>query len=206
MQNLNLTNDDLKVRSQRLEMRPLELSDYEAWKQGQLNRKPKQNKYDKGPPPENTLSRDYLKRWIRANRKAVKRDIVYAFAIFNKSTNEFLGHVSFGIIHRGPYQFANLGYELNNQYWGQGFAQEAVKASTHFIFKKTKLHRVEAGINVDNWASIKLCQKLGMHNEGLRHKFFWDGKQWLDLVYYSWLAEDFGIKKTRPSIRTNFGE
>lgn len=72
--------------------------------------------------------------------------------------------------------------------------------------KKLKLHRIEAGIEPRNKASIKLCEKLKMRKEGVRKKYFFTGKEWIDLVYYSMTAEDIGIKRTNPTITTSMND
>ncbi|MEH2113910.1 GNAT family N-acetyltransferase [Nostoc sp.] len=37
---------------------------------------------------------------------------------------------------------ANIGYELNTQYWGQGYATEAAHAILKFGFEELGMHRI----------------------------------------------------------------
>ncbi|MBM6617910.1 GNAT family N-acetyltransferase [Bacillus suaedaesalsae] len=72
---------------------------------------------------------------------------------------------------------AEVGYELNKDYWGKGIAKEALEAVVKYGFKHFQLERIEALIEPDNVPSIKLVEKLGFTREGLlRHYEFTCGK------------------------------
>jgi len=44
-----------------------------------------------------------------------------------------------------------------------------------------------------------------MCREGIRRKYYFDGKKWSDMVYFSAIAENFGIKNRKPTIRLQLG-
>jgi RimJ/RimL family protein N-acetyltransferase len=56
---------------------------------------------------------------------------------------------------------ANIAFYLARPFWGQGFATEAGKAFIDFGFQSLGLSRIEAGINANNLASIRVVEKLG---------------------------------------------
>jgi [ribosomal protein S5]-alanine N-acetyltransferase len=56
---------------------------------------------------------------------------------------------------------ANLAYYLARPYWGRGLASEAGRAFIEYGFRELGLSRIEAGINANNLASIRVIQKLG---------------------------------------------
>ncbi|MBT4793263.1 MAG: GNAT family N-acetyltransferase [Halobacteriovoraceae bacterium] len=201
-----IEDSKLIKRTERLILRPVEISDYSLWRESSLERLPKQNEFDKGPPAEKTLTKQFLKKWISGNKKARQKDLLYTFGIFDKKSKKYMGLVNFCVISRLSYQFANMGYELHNQYWGQGYGTEAVHGGIELAFKKLKIHRVEAGIESHNKASIRLCEKLKMRKEGIREKYFFNGKEWIDLVYFSMTAEDIGLKRTKPTITTSLND
>ena len=62
---------------------------------------------------------------------------------------------------------AEIGYLLGREYWGQGFAVEAMKAFVDFSFATLNLRRLEATVDVRNVASNKLLQRLGFTREGV---------------------------------------
>ncbi|MBR7800685.1 GNAT family N-acetyltransferase [Undibacterium fentianense] len=87
-------------------------------------------------------------------------------------------------------QNADVGYWLLPKYWGLGIMHECLLSLQHFAFDELGLHRLEAEIEPANIASAKLVKKLGFHYEGRRRQVARRGSQWLDLDYYSKLAED----------------
>jgi ribosomal-protein-alanine N-acetyltransferase len=76
-------------------------------------------------------------------------------------------------------------------YWGKGYITEAASMVLDFGFRKLLLHRIEAGVAIDNVASIKVLEKIGMHNEGIRRKILPIRGEWKDNFHYALLEEDF---------------
>lgn len=56
---------------------------------------------------------------------------------------------------------AQLAYYLPRPYWGRGLATEAGQAFVQYGFGMLGLTRIQAGMNVNNLASIRVVQKLG---------------------------------------------
>lgn len=71
---------------------------------------------------------------------------------------------------------AEIGYTIAPGYWGQGLAVEAVQAMILFGFAKMDLVRIEAVCVLDNRASERVMQKVGMQFEGVLHSYqIWRG-------------------------------
>jgi RimJ/RimL family protein N-acetyltransferase len=88
---------------------------------------------------------------------------------------------------------AELGYEIDPNYWGLGYATEAARAMVTFGFKARGLHRIWAACLADNLGSQRVLEKLGMRCEGrLRENSWFKGRWWDTLVYslleYEWSA------------------
>lgn len=62
---------------------------------------------------------------------------------------------------------ADIGYRLNKDYWGHGYASEAGLAVVKFAFETLKLERLQIRCFKNNHASAKVAQKLGFRQEGL---------------------------------------
>jgi RimJ/RimL family protein N-acetyltransferase len=56
---------------------------------------------------------------------------------------------------------AVLAYYLARPYWGRGLATEAGRAFVRYGFEVLGLSRIEAGMNVNHFASIRVAEKLG---------------------------------------------
>lgn len=55
----------------------------------------------------------------------------------------------------------DIGYDLKKEYWGNGYMQEAVKASINYLLLNFDIHRIDAHIYYENERSINLAKKLG---------------------------------------------
>lgn len=87
-------------------------------------------------------------------------------------------------------QRANPGHSIHNQYWGQGFGKEVVRAALKAGFESLKYHRIEAAINLDNHLSIGLAQSVGLQKECIRRSFYYENEQWVDHLIYVAVSPD----------------
>jgi [ribosomal protein S5]-alanine N-acetyltransferase len=68
---------------------------------------------------------------------------------------------------------------------------EAVSAVIDFGFREMQLNKIQARCEVNNIASARVMEKVGMQLEGiLRQQLFVKGRYW-DLKTYSILREEF---------------
>lgn len=67
-----------------------------------------------------------------------------------------------------PHNGGELGYVLNPDYHGKGYATEAAQRVLRFGFEVLELHRIEAKFIKGNEASLHVMEKLGMQFEGYR--------------------------------------
>ena len=126
--------------------------------------------------------------FIAACSKNAGQGSAVVFAI-TLQTGELCGAGGLEIdpIHRN----AEIGYWIGVPYWGRGFATEAAAILLDFGFTHLNLHRIFAAHFVDNPASGRVLQKIGMTYEGrLRGHYFKWGK-FCD-------AEAYGILETDP--------
>lgn len=107
-------------------------------------------------------------------------DVAYVFGIFRKTDGTHIGMVDFSTLAREEFQWARLGYTVHNQYWRQGYGSESVQAAIAFAFKELNYNRIEAHINLDNAASIRLAERVGMDFECIRKGFIYENDEWVD--------------------------
>ena len=70
-------------------------------------------------------------------------------------------------------------------------AYEALNKLLDFGFNDMRLHRIEAGCAVENIASSKVLEKVGMTKEGMKRKKLPIRGEWKDNYFYAILEEDF---------------
>ncbi|WP_085524038.1 GNAT family N-acetyltransferase [Tuberibacillus sp. Marseille-P3662] len=112
------------------------------------------------------------------------------WALVLKESHKVIGTCSF-VDWSNEHKKAELGYVLNKNYWGHGFASEAIKALIRYGFEVIHLNRIEGGCDTDNIGSEKVMLKVGMTFEGtLRQNEFIKG-EFRDTKVFSILREDF---------------
>ncbi|WP_207915293.1 GNAT family N-acetyltransferase [Micromonospora sp. 15K316] len=71
-------------------------------------------------------------------------------------------------------------YLGEKEYWGKGFATDAVRTACQYGFEKMRLHKITLTVVADNQAAHHVYQKVGFVEEGrLRQTFRRDGR-WHD--------------------------
>lgn len=87
---------------------------------------------------------------------------------------------------------AELGWVLDPDFTGRGYATEAVRAAIDLAFGPLGLRRVVANAFADNEASWRLMERLGMRRESLtRAESLHRERGWLDGVGYALLASEW---------------
>ena len=94
-------------------------------------------------------------------------DKEYVFGIVLKESGKLFG--SIGLIPDPKRQNDNtrmLGYAIGEEYWGRGYASEAVLAILYFGFKELKLDLISAYCYPFNERSKNVLKKCGFQHEG----------------------------------------
>lgn len=92
------------------------------------------------------------------------------WAIILKSENKFIGDC--GLLHQevDGVQELEVGYHINRQYWGRGFAPEAARACFEYGFHTLGRQRMISLIRPENLPSRRVAEKNGLQIE---KKVFW---------------------------------
>ncbi|MEP7079607.1 MAG: GNAT family protein [Ginsengibacter sp.] len=114
----------------------------------------------------------------------------YVFCLDLIHTKQFIGLIALNI-GKPNYQTAEVWYKIHPVHWQKGYASEALSGLLHFAFKVLKLHRIEAGCAVENFASVKVLEKAGMKREGMKRKILPIRGEWKDNYFYAILEEEF---------------
>ena len=84
-----------------------------------------------------------------------------------------------------------IGYVLNPDYGGQGFATEAVRAMLEVAFETYRLHRVTARVDARNPGSLALAERLGMRREAHLRENEWFKGGWSDEIDFALLEQEW---------------
>lgn len=110
------------------------------------------------------------------------------WAVCTKEHNNLLGVIRLYGINK-EHHFANIGFELNRNYWGKGIISESLQTVLNFLFSQIQFNRIEAQTFVGNYRSIKLLERLGFNKEGRLHQNFLINNNYEDSYMYAKLSQ-----------------
>lgn len=126
------------------------------------------------------VSEAYEKQWIENtifNSKDVK------LAVCLDENDKHIGNVymtNINEINRSCVSHVLIG---EKEYWGNGYAREALLLAIDYMFNERNMHRIQANVLTSNIASLKMHEKCGYKLEGtLREAVYKNGKyqdQWV---------------------------
>lgn len=92
----------------------------------------------------------------------------------------------------GSLRSACVGYWVAEAAAGQGIAPFALAAACDHALRVLGLHRVEVNIRPENSASLRVVEKLGFREEGLRRHYLHIDGEWRDHRSFALTSEDLG--------------
>lgn len=164
---------DLIIETDRLILRELRLSDAEAF--FAMDNNPNVHRYLWNKP---TQKIEETLEIITFVRKQYLDNGIGRFAIISKETKEFMGWAGLKFnteMVNNKTNFYDIGYRLDEKFWGRGYASEASFAWVQYAFETLKIKTIEAATHIENVASNKILQKIGMQ---FTEQYQEDGVSW----------------------------
>lgn len=86
----------------------------------------------------------------------------FRWGIFDKNDETFIGTCGFHYLRKTDQGIvAEIGYDLNKNYWGRGIMSEVAESLLEFGFKEMSLAAIDATVEPNNRKSIRLLERLG---------------------------------------------
>jgi ribosomal-protein-alanine N-acetyltransferase len=120
------------------------------------------------------------------------------WAIVLKANQCFMGKIQLEEWSDEDHRTA-VGYRLGKQYWGKGYATEALRAVIAYLFEQTTVNRISTSAWSENIASIRVLEKAGMRFEGLARQRRLAKGAFRDVKFYAMLREDVFPEKRSHS-------
>ncbi|WP_026818762.1 GNAT family N-acetyltransferase [Arthrobacter castelli] len=131
---------------------------------------------------------------VRYLRQQARMGVALPFVITERQPPEdkpaLIGQLTVSTIVWGSAMSATLGYWVDQQHAGRGVAPTAVAMATDHCINSLGLHRIEVNIRPENTASLRVVQKLGFRDEGVRLNYLHINGQWADHRSFALTAEE----------------
>ncbi|HEY3385969.1 MAG TPA: GNAT family protein [Saprospiraceae bacterium] len=182
----------MMLETKRLYLRELVVEDLDHIHE--LHSLPETDQYNTlGIPDSIQITEQLLGEWLVLQNQKPRKS--YILAIDSNEDNQFIGLMAMEI-GKPNYRTAEVWYKLHSTFWEKGYATEALTRLLLFGFSDLNLHRIEAGCAVDNIASVRVLEKVGMTREGMKRKKLPIRGEWKDNYFYGILEEDFMARLT----------
>jgi RimJ/RimL family protein N-acetyltransferase len=114
----------------------------------------------------------------------------YQLVIIRSDTKKLIGDVGMHFLDDEKYQ-VEIGFTLDKNEQGKGFASEAVKETINFLFNDLNKRRIIASIDPRNGKSIALVERLGFRKEAHFKESLLINGEWVDDVVYAVLKDEW---------------
>ncbi|MDR2703906.1 MAG: GNAT family N-acetyltransferase [Cellulomonadaceae bacterium] len=161
-----------------IRLRPLQMKDEGAWQRlrsANISWLQPWEATSPLPPKKRKLS---YRQFVLNNNKSAKEGVVLPWVI--EFDGQIVGQVTVAAIAYGSLHSASIGYFISKHVAGKGIVPIAVAMAVDYLFAYRSIHRIEINIRPENAASLRVVEKLGFREEGLRTGFLHIAGKWAD--------------------------
>lgn len=178
---VTLTHGDLTLR-------PIEHADAVEWTRCRARNAVWLQPWEATVPPGGDLRPGSFRQLVTRLRKQAKAGTTMPFVV--ELDGRLVGQVTVNNIVRGSAQFASVGYWVDQAVAGRGVIPRAVAMVVDHCFFTAGLHRIEICIRPENTNSLRVVEKLGLHEVGYAPRFLHIDGAWRDHRIYAVTVEE----------------
>lgn len=139
------------------------------------------HKYIRFPNLTKEEELECIKKWI----SDADTDCYEKWVIELKENSTAIGNISVNNINVKN-NYCNVGYVIMYDYWGNGYAAEALKAVSDYLLSERNYYLVECSCNELNKQSSKVMEKAGFKKDGcIPNRRLNNDGSYSAVVYYS---------------------
>lgn len=181
------------VQWAQLMLRPLVMSDRGEWDRVRYRNREWLEPWEASNPEAAGTAPSY-RNFVRQMRQQARAGQSLPWLITEldpvSRRQELVGQLTVSGITLGSFRSASLGYWVDGAQAGRGIAPMAVAMATDYCFQHLRLHRMEINIRPENVKSLRVVEKLGFRDEGLRERFLHIAGRWADHRSFALTAEE----------------
>ncbi len=180
----------LPITTPRLALREFVRSDFDAIHA--FSADPRVTKFLFFGPRDEDGTADYLDGLL-ASQQEVPR-MRFELAVEESATRRVIGACDISFIERNV---VDLGYMLGIADWGKGYATEISLALVDAAFFNLRAERIISTVDVNNRASIRVLEKIGMRWEAVYRKHRRAKNRWWDCHLFVLPREVWELSRSR---------
>ena len=119
------------------------------------------SKYIKFPNLTKEEELECIKTWI----KEADESKYEKWVIETKDTHEVVGNIDVNTVVK-KHNYCNVGYTIRYDYWGNGYASEALKVVSDHLLNESGYYLIECSCNELNKQSSRVMEKAGFKKDG----------------------------------------
>ncbi len=178
-----------EIDTERLVLRPIKMKDVDDMFEYSCNKE--LTEYLLWYPHEN---KGYTKEYLKLVCKRIRSGAFYDWAVVKKQSGKMIGTCGFTSIDTDNRK-GEIGYVINPDFKGRGYATEAARAVIDFGFDVLSLNRIEAKFMQGNDSSLRVMQKLGMTFEGYMREAMYVKGRYRTIGQCAILASEYESRK-----------
>jgi len=176
------------LREGDVRLRPLRRRDQDAWLALRARNADWLEPWDATSPTPVTGPRPTFAAFVRTLSQQARSGVTLPFAV--DLQDELVGQLTVASITYGSLRSATIGYWVSEHVAGRGTIPTAVALATDHCFGALGLHRVEINIRPENRPSLRVVEKLGFRDEGVRERYLHIQGQWCDHRAFALTADE----------------
>jgi ribosomal-protein-alanine N-acetyltransferase len=175
------------LREGRVALRPIKRGDRDLWTRVRSHNRDWLAPWEATPPRDVGPPVSFA-TMVSSLRRQARRGQILPFVVTYDGV--LVGQLTVGGITYGSLCSAHIGYWVDSRVAGRGVMPTAVALAVDHCFMVLRLHRIEINIRPENAASLRVVEKLGFREEGMRQAFLHIAGEWRDHRSFALTAEE----------------
>jgi RimJ/RimL family protein N-acetyltransferase len=168
----------IEIKGNKISLRSLEKEDVEYLVKYTNN--PELNKYS-GPYIASTV--EGANKYIDECNKGIEEKKYFRFGMY-KNSHKLVGVIGFFDLD-DKLKKGEVGFWVAKEYWGNGYATEALNLMTKYIFEELYFHKIFVFFHEKNSAVARILEKCGYEKEGLAKNSVYNGSEYYDEIIFT---------------------
>ncbi len=174
-------------------LRPLHRRDESAWHRIRTMNRAWLTPWDATLPPGGGAGPASFREMVRALDRQGREGRMLPWAVCWASSPlriELAGQVTVSGLVGGSASMGSIGYWIDERFAGKGIIPTAVAMAADYCFDVVGIHRIEIAIRPENAKSLRVVEKLGFREEGMRPRYLHINGDWRDHRVFALNADE----------------